>query len=315
MLLRHRLSVSFVALLLVSGACVGTGSAQSTPAVRLATSPAETYAQAFYAQDLGFYQKAGVDVNVDTLATGAAVSTAVLNGADDIGVATMINLANAVTRGIPIVIIAPATMSTPAAPTGVLCVAKSSAYMTAKDFDGQTIAVPALKQTADLAARAWLSKGGLDPARAHIIEAPFTEMASSLANGTYAGAVISEPALTKTIKGGNVRCFPEAFAAIAPTFMLAAWFTTKAYADKNPDLVRKVAAALTQAGAWANAHQFDSAAIVARVNKIDVETIRGEIRPVYAEAIRLGDIQPQLDAGYKFGFLTRPVTAAELMKP
>jgi NitT/TauT family transport system substrate-binding protein len=225
----------------------------------------------------------------------------------------MINLANAVTHAVPIVIIAPATMSTPAAPTGVLCVAKSSKYMTAKDLDGQTIAVPALKQTADLAARAWLSKGGLDPAKANIIEAPFSEMASSLDNGTYAGAVISEPALTKTIKGGKVRCFPEAFQAIAPTFMLAAWFTTKAYADKNPDLVRKVAAALTEAGAWANAHQSDSAVIVAKVNKIDVDTIRGEVRPVYAETIRLNEIQPQLDAGYKFGFLTRPVTASELM--
>jgi ABC-type nitrate/sulfonate/bicarbonate transport system substrate-binding protein len=95
--------------------------------------------------------------------------------------------------------------------------------------------------------------------------------------------------------------------------MLAAWFTTKAYADKNPDLVRKVAAALTEAGAWANAHQSDSAVIVAKVNKIDVDTIRGEVRPVYAETIRLNEIQPQLDAGYKFGFLTRPVTASELM--
>jgi NitT/TauT family transport system substrate-binding protein len=312
MLLRHRLLVCLAASFFALGNSFGAASAQS-PAVRLATSAAETYAQAFYADDLGLYKKAGIAVDVVTLATGAAVATAVYDGSADIGVATMINLANAVTHAVPIVIIAPATMSTPSAPTGVLCVAKASKYKSAKDFDGQTIAVPALKQTADLAARAWLRKGGLDPAKAHIIEAPFSEMAASLDNGTYAGAVISEPALTKTIKGGKVRCFPEAFAAIAPTFMLAAWFTTKAYADKNPGIVRKVAAALTEAGAWANAHQADSAVIVARVNKADVETIRSAVRPVYAEAIRLSEIQPQLDAGYEFGFLTRPVAASELI--
>jgi hypothetical protein len=54
--------------------------------------------------------------------------------------------------------------------------------------------------------------------------------------------------------------------------------------------------------------------IVARVNKVDVATIRAEVRPHYAESIKLDEVQPQLDAGYKFGFLSRPVAASELME-
>jgi NitT/TauT family transport system substrate-binding protein len=281
--------------------------------VRIATSPAETYAQAFYAQALGLYAKAGLNVDVTALATGAAVSTAVVGGAADIGVSTTLNIANAITRGVPLVIIAPSGMTTRAAPTGLLCAAKNSPYKTAKDFDGQTIAIPALKQTADLAVRVWLTQGGMDPARVHIIEAPFPEMAASVQRGVYAAAAISEPSLNRAITSGGVRCFADPYGAIAPQYMFAAWFATKAFADKYPDLVRKIGAALTEAGIWANSHHFASAEVVSRVNRVDVDTIRAEVRPVYAEEIKISEIQPQLDAGYKYGFLTRPVNATELL--
>jgi NitT/TauT family transport system substrate-binding protein len=310
---RRSLLFVFLALLTAWGA-PQAGSAQSTaPLVRIASSAAETYAQAFYALELGLYQKAGLNVEVQTLSTGAAVSSAVAGGAVDIGVATTVNLANAIVRGVPFVMIAPAAMTTVKNPTGLICVAKSSTIRTAKDFDGQTIAVPALKQTADLAVRAWLAQGGVDPAKVRIIEAPFAEMGPALERGTYGAATLSEPALNRALKLGNVRCIADPFQAIAPEFMFAAWFTTKEFAQKNPDAVRRIAGILAEAGKWANSHHFESAAVVAKVTKIDVETIRAEVRPLYAEDIRLAEIQPQLDAGYKFGFLTRPVNASELL--
>ncbi len=287
--------------------------APTAPLIHIAASAAETYAQAFFAQDIGLYQKAGLNVEVDTLGTGAAVSSAVAGGGVEIGVATMLNLANAIARNVPFVVIAPAALETTKQPTGLLCVAKTSAYKTAKDFDGQTIAIPALKQTVDLAVREWLQQGGEDPTRVHIIEAPFSEMGPAVERGTYAAAAISEPSLSQAQRAGGIRCIGDPYSAIAPTYMLGAWFTTKDYAAKNPDVVRKVAAALTEAGKWANAHHFESAAIVSKVNKVDVETIRNEVRPRYAEELKLSDIQPQLDAGFKFGFLTRQMNAAELL--
>jgi NitT/TauT family transport system substrate-binding protein len=309
----RRLAWFAAALAVVVGSTPRPGFAQAGPVVRIATSAAESYAQPFYAQDQGLYQKAGVNADVELLATGAAVQTAVAGGAADVGIGTTVGLANAVIRGVPFVMIAPATMTTQKNPTGLICVAKTSNYRTAKDFDGQTIAVPALKQTADLAVRAWLAKGGEDPARVHIVEAAFSEMGPMVERGTYAAATLSEPSMTKSMKAGLVRCDIDPFQAIAPSFMFAAWFTTKEFAEKNPDIVKKIAAALTEAGRWANAHHFESAAIVSKVNKVDVDTIRAEVRPIYSTEIKFGEIQPQLDAGFKFGFLTRAVQANELM--
>src|ERR1700693_2139734 len=95
----RRLPHVIAALIVAIAGCPGAIVAQSPqPSVRIASSAAETYAQALYAQDLGLYQKAGLTAEVSILATGAAVSTAVVSGAIDIGISTTLNLANAITR-------------------------------------------------------------------------------------------------------------------------------------------------------------------------------------------------------------------------
>jgi NitT/TauT family transport system substrate-binding protein len=309
-----RRCAAFIAALAVVSVAPGATFAQSPAPIRIASSAAEAYAQAFFARDQGYFEKAGLNVDVSTLGTGSAVSQAIAGGSLDIGVATTINLANAIERGIPFVMIAPGPMTTSKNPSGLLCIAKNATYKVAKDFEGQTIAVPALKNTADLGVRRWLAKGGADLSKVQIVEAPFAQMGPGLERGTFAGATISEPAMTNAMKAGT-KCPFDVYGAVAPQYMFAAWFTTRDFAQKNPDAVRKITAALTEAGKWANAHHFESAEIVSKLNKIDVETIRGEVRPVYAEQIRLTEIQPQLDAGYTFGFLGRPVKASELLGP
>jgi NitT/TauT family transport system substrate-binding protein len=289
--------------------------AQAPPGqpVRIATTAAETYAQPFFAQEAGLFAKAGVTAEIVQLATGAAVSTAIAGGAGDVGVTSTVTLGNAIIRDVPFVAIAPCALTTAKAPAGVLCVAKSSAYKTPKDFEGKTIAVPSLKQAADLAVRAWLAAGGADITKVRIIEMPFVEMGEGLERGLVAAASISDPALTNQLKRNDIRRFADPFAAIGPNHMVAAWFTTRQYLQANPDLVRRVAAALTEAGRWANAHQNESAAIVARVSKVDIDVIRSENRTVFGEQLRASDLQPQLDAAFKQGFLTRAVSASEFL--
>jgi NitT/TauT family transport system substrate-binding protein len=287
--------------------------AQTAPVVRFATSGAESYAQPFYAQDAGIFAKAGLTVEIQTLANGASVSTAVAGGAFDFGVTTIVNIANAVLRGVPFVMIAPAALDTPTVQTGQLCVAAASPFRAAKDFEGKAIAIPALKQVADVAVRAWLAKGGADLSKVQIVETSFADMAPGLARGTFGGATISEPVLSYELKHGTVRVIPGLFQTIAPRYVLAGWVTTSGFAQKNPEIVRKVAACLMESARWANSHHNETAVIAARVTKGDVEAIRNEARPVYGESINLVEIQPHLDAAYKFGFLSRPVTAAEIM--
>lgn len=303
------------ALALTLGACAVplAARAQSTPAVRVAATANDTFAEAYYAQDLGFFKKEGLDATLLTFANGGAVATAVASGAADFGVSNPVTLAGGIIHGIPFTIVAGGGMYSTKEPTTVLCVAKSAPIRSAADFAGKTIAVSALKDLTTLGAKAWLTDHGVDPAKVTFIEMPFAEMGPALARGSIAGAVISEPSLSAAKRNGLVRVFGKAFDAIAPQFLIGAWFTTTPYAQKNPDAVKRFVAAIYDAARWANAHHEQSAAILAKYSKIDAGTARTMARSTYALSLTPGILQPLLDVGYKDAVLDRSVAAAEII--
>lgn len=246
-------------------------------------------------------------------ANGPIVASAVASGTLDVGIGSAITIANGAERGIPFVIIAPATLQTSKSPTGLMCTAKSSTIRGPKDLEGKTIAVSGLRQAGDLAVRVWLTKAGVDLGKVQIVETSFAEMGPGLERGTYAAANMSNPTLSRALKLDVIRCFADPYAAIAPTYMMGVWYTTRDFAQKNPDLVRKLAAVMLETGHWANTHPDETAVIVSRITKIDADTIRNETRPIFAESMTPADLQPQLDAAYKFGLLPHTMSASELL--
>src|ERR1017187_6183179 len=93
--------------------------AQDLPKLRVAYLPFAYSAQVLYAQEMGFFTKAGISVEFTEIAYGAAVATAVAAGAVDIGIATITTLAIAHSKNIPFTIIAPAAEFVASqAPTG-----------------------------------------------------------------------------------------------------------------------------------------------------------------------------------------------------
>ena len=282
-------------------------------AVRMATSPAESYAEPFYAKEAGIFAKNGIDAQIQLLGTGAAVSAALAGGSIDVGIGTIVSIASAIERGVPFVMIAPAQLTTPAAPTALLCVEKNSTIQTPKDFEGKTVAVPALKQIVDLVMLAWMEKGGADPNKVQLIEVHFSDMGPGLDRGTFAGAIIADPSLTYALAKNNIRALANPFLALAPEFTGAGWITTKSYQQKNGETVRRVADSLLEAAHWANTHHPESAEIVSKITKVPVTAIEHEKRTIYCESMKNANLQVQLDAALKYGYINRPITEAQLL--
>jgi NitT/TauT family transport system substrate-binding protein len=295
-------------------ASAGPARAQNaTVNVRVGTTATDQYAQAYYAQDAGFFQRAGLTADVQTLNTGTAAAAAVAAGALDIAISTPVGLANALARGIPFVAVAAAALATTRVAPGLVCVAKNGSIRVAKDLEGKPVSVPTLKTLTEAALDLWLEKNGADYTKIHPVETIIAEMPIAVERGTVAAAVINEPALSIGLKGGNIRSLGNPFAAIAPQFLTACWFSTTAFVQKNPDLIRKFQTAMTEAGRWANSHQADSAVILAKYTKMDLDVIRGMSRAPYTDQLRVSDIQPQLDVALRFGVIPKAVTAAELL--
>lgn len=300
------------ALLLVLALPVG-GHAQTLQNLKVAATANDTFAEAYYAQDMGFFKKAGLNVDLQTFANGAAVTTAVAGGAADVGISNPVGLAGAIAHGAPLVLIAGGGMYSSKAPTTVLCVAKDSPIKAAKDFEGKTIAVSGLKDLTELGAVAWLSQHGADTSKIQFIEVPFAEMGPALARGTIAGAVISEPSLTSAKTKGLTRVFAPVFTAIAPQFLIGAWFATKSFAAAHPDLIKKFQSAIYDSGRWANGNHDASAAILAKYSKIDAETARTMTRATYATSLTPEILQPEIDIAAKNNVIDRHIAAPDII--
>lgn len=304
----------FLALLLVSFGHPGSVAGQTTTVVRIAAPAVESWMQAYYAQQTGRFEKAGLQVDLNIPMSAANILTSVASGDSDFGIAATTAIAMAIASGLPLVVIAPAAMSTPKSQVDSLCVAKSSPIQTAKDIEGKTVGVIGLRQFGDLALRAWLTKAGADVSKVRVIQAPFAEMGPALERGTYDAAMMTEPTLAYALKNNGIRCIANPDLAIAPQFMVGGWVTTKQFAEKNPDIVRRVVAVLADTARWANAHQDETALLVTKLTKIDIDVIRSvKMRPIYGDRLRPADIQAPLDAAFAFQFLPRRVTANEML--
>jgi NitT/TauT family transport system substrate-binding protein len=309
MIVRHALRA--LAALLI---CVGFGSASSAadpPTVRIATTPIDVGAEVYYAQDMGFFKKAGLNVEVQTISNGGAIAAAVASNAVDIGQGNVLSLITAFKHNIPITIVAPAGSYSAKRPTSQLLVAKTSTIRSAADLKGKTVATNGLKNILVLGVDAWLGENHVDPNEVKFIEIPFSDMEGALAQGRVDAAFVAEPSLSAAKHSMRVAADP--FTAISPSFLIGAWFTSTSWAKDHPDLAKRFQSAMRETAAWANAHPAQSAQILAKYTKVSPALLGTMARATYSGQVDPRDIQPVVDAAARFGIIDGGFPATSLI--
>jgi NitT/TauT family transport system substrate-binding protein len=286
------------------------GAADTT--LRVATTPIDVGAEVYYAQEMGFFKKAGLDVQIQTISNGGAIAAAVASGAIDVGQGNVLSLIEAYRRGIPVTIVAPAGRYSAEKPTTQLVVAKSSTIRSAGDLNGKTVATNGLRNILELGTDAWSAKNGGDYHSLKFVEVPFPEMGAAVGQGRVQAAAIAEPSLAAA-KAGDARVLGDLFTAIAPRWLIGAWFTTPSWVKSHPDLARRFDEVMRETAAWANANPERSAEILAKYTKVPLPVVRRMARSVYSERTDPAEIQPVIDAAAKFGFITGGFSASEMI--
>jgi NitT/TauT family transport system substrate-binding protein len=290
-----------------------TAFAKAGPVVRVGGAFGDPYAEGHYAVDFGFFRKAGLNVDFQSLTTGSAVSQAIGFGSIDVGITTPIQIANAFEHGLPFVIIAPGSENRPNEQSAQIIVRKSSPLHTAKDFEGKTVGVNARRTLAELGLFAWMDKNGGDSSKVRTIEMLPTEMGPSVERGTVDAASVTEPALTGALKYNGARVLAEPLSAIGPELLISAWFTTQDYAKQNPAVCKRFLACMLDVAKWANVHRRETSEILVKYSKYEPDLARTMQRVAYAERLRLPEIQTVLDVALKYHVVGRPIAASELV--
>ena len=284
-----------------------------TPPLRIAYIPTENCAQVYYAQEQGFFAKAGLDVNLEPINYSAAIASAVLAGSIDIGNISTLTMTVAHNKHIPLVYIAGgnAFVLTKGVPDAGILVAASSPIRTARDLNGKNFGCSGLGSFGEFIPRAWVDANGGDSSTMKFVEFPNAELALAVASGRADAAFVSPPAFSKGLHE-NCRMLAVASDAVAKEFMGSGWFATQPWASAHPAIVSAFVAATREALYWAKANPEKAVDVLVKYLKLDAAVLAASERVVFLEHLEARYIQPPIDVVARYSKFP-PFPAGEII--
>lgn len=294
-----------------AAAAGGRAFGQALTPLKVGAYPTDTFCEAYYAADRGFYKQAGFDVEITSLGSGTALAAAALSGALDVAVTNGLAVASAHLRNVPLVFLASAGLYNPAATQ--LLVAGSGPIRSAKDLTGKIVAVSSVRGAEALGLQAWIDQNGGDSSAVKLTELAPSEMAAAATRGTIAAGVVTEPNLTAAKAAGGLRSIGAPFDPFGSRFLLGGWCANANWVKTNAPVVKRFVEVTYATARWANAHHDESAAILAKYAKLGPDVLRTMQRCPYGESLVPAMLQPIYDLAVKYKMLERNVDASDVI--
>jgi NitT/TauT family transport system substrate-binding protein len=309
---RSMLAMTGVAL--AAGAAPLRAGAQTKTVLRVASTVDDSVTPILYGLQAGTFAKAGLDVQLQKAASGAALMAGVTGGSLEIGKSSPLSLIAAHARGIPIRILEGSSLYLTESPITAMIVLKNSPIKTAADLNGKVLSVPALKTLDHIAAQSWVDENGGNSATLKFVELPQTAVVSAaLLQGRVDAATLVIPTLAEALASGNFRVLGHPFDSIGKRFLIAVWFSMRDWAQKNPDTIAQYHKAFAEAATYTNAHHAETVAMLAAYSQASAEVIRAMTRATTAVNLDPKDLQPAIDAAAKYNLIDKPFPAEELI--
>jgi NitT/TauT family transport system substrate-binding protein len=309
------------AMISLSAAALGASAlpalGQTADTVRFGIVPVEEAALAYYAQEKGFFKDQGLTVELTFLPNGGSVTAAILGNALDVGVTNSGSMSAAYLKGLPLQMLACGAVYSPASPISHLAVGKDSGIKSAKDLTGKTFSVSTLHDMIQGTVLAWVDKNGGDWKSINFIEMPPPQMAGAIVAKRIDGGAIVEPFFTSAKNDLFNLGYNYSAVNNDKSFQTLGIAAQKDWFAKNPATGKKVAAAIHEAGKWANnpKNHAECEKMLAAYTKIDPAIIAGYPRLSFAESNNPALLQPVIDMLAKYTFIAHGFSAGDLFAP
>lgn len=281
--------------------------AQTAAPLRAGVTSDDGY-EAWFAQDLGFFAKSGLNVESQFFNNGAAAAAALTGGSLTVACGNVVTVAQARDHGLPIVMVAPSIVYVNANPNNSLMVLRESPLQTAKDLNGKTVGVLSLQGILSLSLKLWIDANGGDSKTVQLVEITPPQMLAAMQRGTVAAALMVDPFLTAA--AAETRLFGLPSGAFGPRSIVTGWFATTDWIKQNGAAAKSFAQIMSQTARWANdpANRDQATQIVAKHlgRTIDLG------KTAYAPNFQSDPMQPILAAAFRYKYISRPMTVADI---
>lgn len=281
--------------------------------------PTDTCMQPYYAEEQGFFEDVGLNVELQEFGAGGAVQLqAASGGSIDAGCPNSFSAVAAYEQGIEYVLIAPGALYQQGNTTSALVVSEDGPIESAEDMNGKTSAASTLQNITDVSVKKWVDENGGDSSSIEFVELPFPQMPAALDQGRVDSALMAEPFLSSSVDGeGGGRVLADTYSAIADEFLLVGWYSTRQWSEENPEAVSRYAEAMAQAAKWANENQDESAQILKDVSGQEQEVIDELTRVPYSDSTDAETlaslIEPLIQVGVDYEVISEPVDEGEVV--
>jgi NitT/TauT family transport system substrate-binding protein len=287
----------------------GPASAQANT-VRIGAPFSDTFGAPFYAKDAGAFAKAGFNIEVTALSNAGAVAAAIAGGALELGLGDFVSSTNAISKGVPLQLMAGCGLYRSSEPVSVVCVPKDSPIRGPRDLVGKSCSAPTLVGVTTASLKAWLAKNGVDPQQVKVVELTSSSAPAAVLRGTVDAGLLAEPYYTPV--RDQFRDIGHNFDALASEFLISAWFANASWFAADPERAKRVIAAIYETQRWANTHRDQTLALFANTMKMDPEKLTGMRRTTYATQLLPRYVQPVLDAAAKYNLIEHHIDAVSM---
>ena len=271
-------------------------------------------ASLFMGMEKGFFKREGLELELVPMVGGAAIAPAVASGDLQIGWTNVISLYQAHVEGFDFKFISGgATNVKETNDTHAIQVLKDSPIRKAKDLEGKTLAVNTLNNIVHLMAMAWLDKNGADPAKVKYVEIPFPQMEAALVAKRVDAVSAHEPFVTASTGRGVTRVLAHNWGEVAPKFLIASWFASNKWVQKNKDAARAFIRATNGAIDAINADISGTRALIVKWTGLGADLAKKVALPVFEKGISEKEIQVTIELTHKYKLLPKAFKAREVI--
>ena len=269
----------------------------------------------FIAQERGFFKEAGLDVNAIPMVGGAAIQPALASGALNIGWSNVISVYQGHLEGFDYRFIANGAINKRGTNDVFgFQVAVDSPIKSAKDLTGKTIAANTLSNIIQGSGMHWIDSNGGDSSKVKWVEVPFPQMEPALVQKNIDAFVAVEPFVTVPSKVNNkTRVLGYPLGGIAPRLLIASYFCSDAWTQKNGDAVKAFITALGRGIDAHNANLEEAKATIAKNTGLKPEFLQLMALPAFEKRIQESDLQPLMDVAFQYKLINKKFPPREVI--
>ncbi|HEX7053187.1 MAG TPA: ABC transporter substrate-binding protein [Burkholderiales bacterium] len=301
---RRRFLVCLAGLALLSG-----NAALAQDKIRVGVLPFSESLGAVIAERQGLFKKAGIDVELSRVGSGAQGVPLLQAGKLDIVLSNTITTLQAIEAGLDAVIVAPSAVVRRAPPdtTSAVLVRKGGPIRTPKDLEGRRFAVNVINSTAWLYAVGFLEKHGVDRSKVRFVEVPFPHMNDPLINGQLDAISQVEPFRTIAEGTGKVEVIGWTYLEVQPNADVTQYLALRSWVDQHRDAAVKFARAVIEGSKYLNENEAAAREANLQFTNLNPALKDKVMLPRFGTEVSAAEVGRTMALMLKFGLMKKPV--------